>query len=150
VSNPSDFFECRWQPSRGLLAGYLVLLALALLAVWLAAIAGWASLLATLLCIGHACWVMPRFILLNIPSAYTGLRHTPAGWQLQQVDGQWQPVQLCRDSLALPVALVLRFRLPGQRFARGLCIPADAMDASAHRRLRVRLKFSRNRWAAAE
>jgi toxin CptA len=133
-----------------LLAGYLALLALALLAVWLAAIPLWASLTASLLCWVHAFWVLPRFILLNRQDCFVGLRHSPSGWELQQLDGQWQSVQLCRDSLALPVAVILRFRLPSQRFARGLCIPADAMDASAHRRLRVRLKFSRNRWAAAE
>lgn len=134
----------------GLLAAYLALLALALLAVWLAAVPVWVSLIATLLCAGHAFWVMPSVIRLTRPDAYTGLRHSPAGWQLRRVDGHWQPVQLCRDSLALPVAVVLRFRLPGERRVRGLCIPADAMEASAHRRLRVRLKFSRNRWAAAE
>jgi toxin CptA len=133
-----------------LLAGYFCLLSLALLAVWLSAIPFWASLTASLLCAAHASLAVPRHILLNRQSSFTGLCHTPAGWQLQQLDGQWQPVQLCRDSLALPVAVVLRFRLPGQRRVRGLCIPADAMDASAHRRLRVRLKFSRNRWAAAE
>ena len=52
------------------------------------------------------------------------------------------------DSLALPLAVVLRFRLVGERRVRGLCIPRDALTREAHRRLRVRLKFSRRRWAA--
>lgn len=149
MSNPDNCFECRWQPSFGLLAGYLASLALGLLAAWLAAIPDWASLTASVLCLVHAFRVLPGFILLSRQGSYVGLRHSSSGWQLLQRDGRWQAVQLCRDSLALPVAVVLRFRLPGERRVRGLCIPADAMDASAHRRLRVRLKFSRNRWAAA-
>ena len=36
MSNPSEVFECHWQPSRGLLRLYLAALALALLAPWLA------------------------------------------------------------------------------------------------------------------
>ena len=36
----------------------------------------------------------------------------------------------------------------GERRVRGLCIPRDALTREAHRRLRVRLKFSRRRWAA--
>ena len=57
-------------------------------------------------------------------------------------------VALSPDSLALPLAVVLRFRLVGERRVRGLCIPRDALTREAHRRLRVRLKFSRRRWAA--
>jgi toxin CptA len=44
--------------------------------------------------------------------------------------------------------VVLRFRLPGERLGRGLCIPRDALPRELHRRLRLRLKFSRRRWAA--
>ena len=56
-------------------------------------------------------------------------------------------MQLRPDSLALPLAVVLRYRLPGQRFSRGLCIARDALAPEQHRRLRLRLKFSRRRWA---
>lgn len=56
-------------------------------------------------------------------------------------------MQLRPDSLALPLAVVLRYRLPGQRFSRGLCIAHDALAPEHHRRLRLRLKFSRRRWA---
>jgi toxin CptA len=44
--------------------------------------------------------------------------------------------------------VVLRFRLVGERRVRSLCIPNDALAADVHRRLRVRLKFTRNRWVA--
>ena len=150
MSNPSEFFECQWRPSRRLLVLYLLLLAAGLLALWLAAVPLWASLAGTLLCLAHAFWVLPGQILLSTDTAFVSLRHDAEGWQLRSRSGDWQRVELRRDSLALPLAVVLRFRLAGERRVRGLCILPDALDASAHRRLRVRLKFSRRRWAAAE
>jgi toxin CptA len=44
--------------------------------------------------------------------------------------------------------VVLRFRLQGERRVRSLCVPRDALAPDVHRRLRVRLRFSRRRWAA--
>ena len=149
MSSPSDCFECQWQPSRGLLVLYLLLLAAALPALWLAAIPPWAALLGSLACLAHAWRALPGQILLSSEAAFVGLRHDAQGWQLRSRSGDWQPVELRRDSLALPLAVVLRFRLAGKRRVRGLCIPADALDAATHRRLRVRLKFSRRRWEAA-
>ena len=148
--NPSEFFECRWRPSRCLLAFYLLTLLAAIAAVWLAAIPLWAAVSATLLCLAHAGWMLPGRILLSTDSAFTGLRHDAEGWHLRTQAGDWQAVQLRRDSLALPLAVVLRFQLAGERRVRGLCILSDGMDAQAHRRLRVRLQFSRRRWLAAE
>lgn len=147
MSNPSDVFECRWQPSRGLLRLYLLVLALALLAPWLAAMPWWLQALSSLLCLMHAAWVLPRHVLLCSAQAFRGLRHGAQGWQLWNATAGWQAVQLRPDSLALPALVVLRFRLPGERIARGLCIPSDAMAREQHRRLRLRLKFSRRRWA---
>lgn len=107
------------------------------------------------LCVAHACWVIPNRILLSRPAAFTALRRNAEGWQLWSRRDGWQAVQLCRDSMALPLLVVLRFRLagkgrPGSRWVRSLCIPCDAMAPDDHRRLRVRLKFSRRRWAAPE
>lgn len=148
--NPSEFFECQWRPSRCLLVLYLLLLIMAVGAVWLAAIPLWVAFSGTVLCLAHAWWVLPRQVLLSTDASFVGLRHDAAGWHLYSRDGEWQAVQLCRDSLALPVAVILRFRLAGEWRVRGLCILPDALDAATHRRLRVRLKFSRRRWAAAE
>ncbi|MDP2245373.1 protein YgfX [Pseudomonas sp.] len=150
MSSPSDSFECRWQPSRRLLLLYAFVQALALLSLLLVSIAWWALLLGLALCLGHAAWVLPRHILLSAPHAFSGLRCTAEGWQLWSDLGGWQTIQLRPDSLALPLVVVLRYSLPGERWVRGLCIPHDAMAADMHRRLRVRLKFSRRRWAAAE
>ena len=150
MSSPSKPFECRWRPSAILLALYLTALGLALLSVALIDIApGW-RLLAWAACFAHALWVLPRYVLLSHRQAFLGLRRTEAGWALWCQDEGWQPVQLRPDSLALPWVVVLRFRIPGERFSRGLCIARDALPAEQHRRLRVQLKFSRRRWAAAE
>ncbi|WP_426140421.1 protein YgfX [Pseudomonas sp. DWP3-1-2] len=155
MSSLTDRFECRWQPSRWLLAAYLGAQVLALLSLFLLDIPLLICLSGVFLCVAHGWWVIPNLILLNRPSAFTALRRTADGWQLWNRQNGWQGVQLCRDSMALPLFVILRFRLVGRggersRWARGLCIPRDAMAPDDHRRLRVRLKFSRRRWAAPE
>ncbi|QNH05278.1 hypothetical protein HNQ27_21795 [Pseudomonas sp. B11D7D] len=147
MSNPSEAFECRWQPSRRLLRLYLSVMVLALLAPWLADVPLWSKLLSLVVCLAHAAWVLPRHVLLTAPRAVTGLRRDASGWHLYSTAAGWQAVQLRPDSLALPLAVVLRYRLPGQRLSRGVCIPRDALAPEQHRRLRLRLKFSRRRWA---
>nr|WP_178116303.1 protein YgfX [Pseudomonas brassicae] len=132
-----------------MLVAYLVCQVLALVALSLLAIPLSLALLGLSACAAHGCWVLPRHILLNHPRAVTGLRRDPFGWQLFSVAGGWQAVQLCRDSLALPGLVIVRYRQPGQWFSRSLCIGADALEPVQHRRLRVRLKFSRRRWVAA-
>jgi toxin CptA len=133
-----------------LLAAYLLAQAFALCALFLLVIPFWVSLLGAIGCLCHAACVLPRQILLSHPKAFCGLRRDADGWQLwNQADG-WQPVQLRPDSLALPLIVVLRFRLRGERRVRSICVPRDTQAADLHRRLRVRLKFSRRRWAAPE
>ena len=110
----------------------------------------WASLLGVVLCVAHGVWALPRQILLTHPQAFRGLRRDADGWQLWNQAQGWQAVQLRPDSLALPWAVVVHFRLPGERWVRGLCIPRDSLAREVHRRLRVRLKFSRRRWQAPE
>ncbi|AJO77091.1 protein YgfX [Pseudomonas sp. MRSN 12121] len=146
--SPSSSFECRWQPSRHLLAAYLLAQLFALGALLVLDIASWVRLIGVLACLGHAAWALPRRILLNHPAAFRGLRRDAEGWQLWNARQGWQPVQLRPDSLALPLLVVLRFRLPGEPWVRSICVPRDAQAADVHRRLRVRLKFSRRRWAA--
>ncbi len=150
MSSRSDGFECRWQPSRRLLALYALVQGLALLTLIWVEIPVWARGLGVAFCLAHAAWVLPRHILLSSAQAFRALRCSAEGWQLWSAAGGWQAVELRPDSLALPVAVVLRFRLAGERWVRGLCIPRDAMARDLHRRLRVRLKFSRRRWQAPE
>ncbi len=150
MSSQSKVFECRWRASRQLLAVYLLAQACALGALGFAEIPLWASVLGALSCLAHAAWVLPRQVLLSDAAAFCGLRHDADGWQLWNAQNGWQAVQLRPDSLALPLAVVLRFRLAGERRVRGLCIPRDALAPEIHRRLRVRLKFTRRRWVAPE
>lgn len=150
MSSPSDGFECRWHSSRLLQACYALTQGLALATLGLLAIPLWARALGIGVCLAHAAWVLPRHILLDSAQAFSGLRCDGEGWQLWNVAAGWQAIELRPDSLALPLLVVLRFRLAGERRLRGLCIPRDAMARDAHRRLRVRLKFSRRRWAAPE
>ena len=91
---------------------------------------------------------MPGRILLRAPGSLRALRHNAEGWQLWSEREGFQPVQLMPDSLALPALIVLRFRRSGDWLAHSVCIPADALAPELHRRLRVRLRFSRNRWTA--
>ncbi len=130
--------------------GYLCAALLALSAPWLADLPLWLQLLSLPACLAHAAWVLPRHILLSSAQAIRGLRRDALGWQLWSPAQGWQPVQLRPDSLALPLLVVLRFRRPGERFTRGLCIPRDAMAHEQHRRLRLCLKFSRRRWAVPQ
>ena len=150
MSSPSDRFECRWQGSRRLLAVYLACLLLALTAFALLALPPVLCAAGVVLCLGHAAWVIPRQILLNHPHAVTRLRRDAQGWQLWSAACGWHGVQLRRDSVALPGLVILRYRRPGQWFSRSQCIGHDALEPVQHRRLRLRLKFSRRRWAAAE
>ncbi|WP_123452417.1 protein YgfX [Pseudomonas fluorescens] len=150
MSSPSNTFECRWHASRQLLAAYLLAQAFALGSLFLLSIPLWASLLGACACLLHGIRVLPRQILLSHPKAFRGLRRDADGWQLWNQAQGWQAVQLRPDSLALPLIVVLRFRLRGEWRVRSICVPRDSQAADLHRRLRVRLKFSRRRWAAPE
>jgi len=147
VSSPSEHFECRWQGSRLLLAVYLACQVLAFSALILSAQPWRVGFPLAVVGLAHACWAIPRRILLTHPLAITGLRRDPAGWHLFSRAQGWQRVRLCRDTVALPGLVVLRFARPGRCFGESQCVPRDALDADQHRRLRVRLKFSRRRWA---
>ena len=106
------------------------------------------SSLGVLLCLAHGAWVLPRYVLLIHPSSIRGLRRDDDGWQLWSAARGWHAVQLRPDSLALPLIIVLRYRVQGEWRVRSICVPRDAQAADVHRRLRVRLKFSRRRWLA--
>ncbi|WXL24536.1 protein YgfX [Ectopseudomonas mendocina] len=150
MSSLSDYFECRWRASRWLLCIYALLQAMLLCCLYPLDLAVWCKLLIVLMCISHAVWVVPRYLLNSRRSAYQGLRWTESGWQVFSESEGWQAIELHPDSLALPLMVFLRFRLAGQRRVRSLCVARDSLSYHEHRRLRVRLKFSRYRWAVAE
>lgn len=147
MSSPSNpVFECRWQASRLLLAAYLLAQLFALGALLLLDLPY--SSLGVLVCLAHAAWVVPRHVLLTHRSSIRGLRRDADEWQFFSAERGWHAVQLRPDSLALPLIVVLRYRLPGEWWVRSACVPADSQATDVHRRLRVRLKFSRRRWLA--
>ena len=148
MSSPSNRFECRWQASRLLLAAYLLAQLFALGALLCIDVSF--SSLGMLACLAHAAWVLPRHILLTHRSSIRGLRRDENGWQLWSAARGWHSVQLRPDSLALPFIVVLRYRMPGKWQVRSICVPWDTQGVDLHRRLRVRLKFSRRRWLAPE
>ena len=150
MSSPSNYFECRWRASGQLLAACLAAQTLALISICLLSIPVWARVSGVLLCLAHGYWVLGRHIRLTHCSAYSGLRRDADGWQLWNRARGWQAVQLRRDSLALPSVVIVRFRVCNERWVRTVCIPRDALAPDQHRRLRVRLKFSRRRWSTPE
>jgi toxin CptA len=155
VSSRSDRFECRWQPSNRLLTAYFSAQALALISFYCLDIPLWTKSLGVLLCLWHCVRYSGPSIRLQGESAYTGLRRDVDGWHVWSDRSGWQPVQLRRDSMALPQIVIVRFRLmagrwPARLWVRSVCIPADSLAPDTHRRLRLRLKFSRRRWAAPE
>ncbi|MCF5801018.1 hypothetical protein GIV32_26265, partial [Pseudomonas sp. PA-1-5A] len=121
MSSPSNRFECRWQASRLLLAAY-VLAQLVALSSLLALDLPYSSL-GILLCLAHCAWVLPRQILLTHRSSIRGLRRDDDGWQLWSAARGWHPVQLRPDSLALPLIVVLRYRVQGEWRVRSICVP---------------------------
>nr|WP_217510201.1 protein YgfX [Pseudomonas corrugata] len=131
-----------------MLAAYLLAQLFALGSLFLMAVPPGFAGLGVVLCLVHAAWTIPRHVLLTHRQAFRGLRRDVDGWQLWNKADGWQAVQLRPDSLALPLIVILRFRLKGERRIRSLCVPRDALAADLHRRLRVRLRFSRRRWAA--
>lgn len=149
MSSPSNRFECHWRASRWLLVAYALAQAAAWLAIALMDAPMLMHLVGAVFCVAHAVHVLPRHVALSSPHAVTGLRRDRSGWSLWSEAGGWQAVQLRPDSMALPQLVILRFRLADQRRVRSVCILRDSLDADTHRRLRLRLKFSRQRWAAA-
>lgn len=121
MSSPSNRFECRWQASRLLLAAYLLAQLFALGALMFVQLP-YASL-GMLVCLAHAAWVLPRSILLTHRSSIAGLRRDENGWQLWSDARGWHSVQLRPDSLALPLIVVLRYRVQGEWQVRSVCVP---------------------------
>ncbi len=150
MSSRLEPFECRWSASAGLLRLHAVAAFAAGISPWLTAIPWTLKALLTLLVLWSWQRVRQRQLQQRYPEVPRRLRHGAEGWQLWSPASGWQAVQLRPDSLALPLLVVLRYRLPGERLTRSLCIARDSLTADAHRRLRVRLRFAPRRFAAPE
>lgn len=141
---------CFWQPSLRLSKLALLVLLLACLAVFMSAIV-WPLKLGLLLFLGvQVSFYLRRLQQQHLPCRRTGLRHSAQGWQLWSAQHGWRSIQLRADSMATPALVLVRYRSARQWFYRSAVIPADSLSQDSHRRLRVRLKFSRQRWRAVK
>ena len=77
-----------------MLAAYLACLALALIVGVVVALPGWLKGLLVIASLAHACWAIPRRILLTHPGAVTGLRRESRGWHIYSRARGWQPARL--------------------------------------------------------
>lgn len=65
-------------------------------------------------------------------------------------DGSEVGARLQADTFVSALLTVVRLREPGRLLPVSVILPADAATEDSLRRLRLRLRFSRQRWAAAE
>ena len=147
-SRSKQGFSCFWQPSLRLSLAVLLISSLACCAVMLAAMPWLLKLCALLVLAIQIGWQF--FLIYNRKQAYIrrGLRHNQQSWQLWSAKHGWRSIQLRADSIAIPALVLVRYRFAHQRFYRSAVISADSLSQDSHRRLRVRLKFSRQRWQA--
>jgi len=146
----SQAFLCFWQPSLRLSKLTLLVVVLASVAVLLSAIV-WPLKFGLLFALGvQASFYLYRLQQQQLPCRRTGLRHDAQGWQLWSAQHGWRSIQLRTDSMAIPALVLLRYRCARHWFYRSAVIPADSLSQDSHRRLRVRLKFSRQRWRAVK
>ena len=144
----NNTFACHWQPSLRLSVLAVLFSVLACVAVVLSAVEWTWKLGVLTLLLGQIIWQLTQLLRLQQPTQRRGLRCTANGWQVWDAQRGWQSVQLRADSMAIPALVLLRYRSADQWFYRTLLVGTDSLPADSYRRLRVRLKFSRQRWRA--
>ncbi|AQZ93329.1 hypothetical protein ACFSB1_11695 [Halopseudomonas phragmitis] len=148
--SPTEYLLLRRQPSRVLGGLVLVVSLLACLALYRSALPGLGVLLGIILVLGYCLWLWPRQVSLRHAQSVTGLRFDSQGWHVLRRDGSEADVSLQADTYVSAFLTVVRLREPGRWRPVSVILPADAASEDALRRLRLRLRFSRQRWAAAE
>ncbi len=146
----TDYLLLQRQPSRFL--GVVLVLAslLAAFALYRSAMPGMLAAGMMLVLAGHALWVWPRQVSLRHASSVTGLRFDSEGWHVLRRDGSEASARLLADTFVSAFLTVVRLREPGRWWPVSVVLPPDAAAEEALRRLRLRLRFSRQRWVAAE
>ena len=146
----TDYLVMHRQPSRWLALLLLCGSLLACLAVFQSALSLLPSLLCILLVCGYGCWIWPRQVSLRHPHSVTGLRFDGEGWHVLRCDGSEAAAKLLADTYVSAMLTVVRLREQGRWRAVSVILASDAASEESLRRLRLRLRFSRQRWAAAE
>lgn len=146
----TDYLLLQRQPSR-FLGGALVFFSLlAAVALYRSAIPGLLAAAMMLVVLAYSLWVWPRQVSLRHAAAVTGLRFDSEGWHVLRRDGSESGARLLADTFVSAFLTVVRLREPGRWWPVSVVLPADAAAEEALRRLRLRLRFSRQRWVAAE
>ena len=138
------------QPSRWLAVLLLASSLLACLAVYQSALSLLPRILCVLLVCSYAPWIWPRQISLQHPHSVTGLRFDSDGWHILRRDGSEAAAQLLADTYVSAMLTVVRLREQGRWRAVLVVLASDAASEESLRRLRLRLRFSRQRWAVVE
>lgn len=146
----NDYLSLQRQPSRFLALTLLSFSFLALVALYRSSLPVMLALPLMLLVVGYVMWVWPRQISLRHAQSVTGLRFDGEGWHLLRRDGSESSAQLLSDTFVSALLTVVRLQEPGRWWSVSVILPADAATEDALRRLRLRLRFSRQRWVAAE
>lgn len=146
----TDYLVMQRQPSLWLAVLLLSCSLLACLAVYQSGLSLLPSLLCILLVCSYGCWVWPRQISLQHPHSITGLRFDSEGWHILRRDGSEAAARLLADTYVGAMLTVVRLREQGRWRSVSIVLASDAAPEESLRRLRLRLRFSRQRWAAAE
>ncbi len=150
MSNPSDSLLLQRQPSRWLGSILILTTLLGCLALYRSALPALQATAGALLLWLYCLWVWPRQVSLRHADSVTGLRFDHQGWHVLRRDGSERGASLRSDTFVSALLTVVRLREPGRLLTTSVILPADAAAEDALRRLRLRLRFSRQRWVAAE
>lgn len=145
-----DYLVLRRHPSRFLGMLVIVFSALACAALLRSGLPPLVATACTLAVVGYGIWIWPRQVSLRHAQSITALRFDSQGWHVLRRDGSETTARLLADTFVSAFLTVVRLREPGRWLAVSVILPADAAAEDALRRLRLRLRFSRQRWAAAE
>ena len=150
MSNPTDALLLKRQPSRWLGGLIILLTMLGCMALYRSALPPLPAALCAVLLWAYCLWVWPRQVSLRHADSVTGLRFDSQGWHILRRDGTEMGARLLADTYVSALLTVVRLRQPGRWLPISVILPADAATEDSLRRLRLRLRFSRQRWAAAE
>lgn len=148
--SPTDTLLLQRQPSRWLGALMILLTVLGCLALYQSALSLLPAVLGAVVLWVYCLWVWPRQVSLRHADSVTGLRFDSEGWHVLRRDGSEMNARLLADTYVSALLTVVRLRQSGRWLPVSVILPADAADEDSLRRLRLRLRFSRQRWAAAE
>lgn len=148
--SPTDAILLQRQPSRWLGALIILLTMLGCMALYHSALSMLPAIFCAVLLWTYCLWVWPRQVSLRHADSVTGLRFDSQGWHVLRRDGTEEGARLLADTYVSALLTVVRLRQSGRWLPISVILPADAADEDSLRRLRLRLRFGRQRWAAAE